>query len=101
MIDTNPKQRGSISLVLQRIGNQDLEITVSAQGCQRVLEHTLEGTEWNAAPLAKRLSRVRAVILGDAPIVADECGASIASIEDELRTFDIAFKVFDRYPRLP
>lgn len=102
MADTNPRSAGAIIVMLSRQGGRAVGVEVSAHGCQnRVWLNTrLEGRSWNEAPAHERAARAKAAVIRHARQAALECHADLASLDDELRTFESAFRAFDRSRRI-
>jgi len=54
------------------------------------------GWRWEAASTEKRAAKVRAGIVRYAKLARGQCGAKLSSLNEELATFDMAFRVLDR-----
>jgi sulfur transfer protein SufE len=101
MMDTNSEATGAMIVMLSRQGGRAVGVEVSAHGCQnRVwLNARLEGRSWNAAPARERSALAKAAVVRLARQAARECPADLSSLDDELRTFEAAFRAFDRARR--
>jgi hypothetical protein len=101
MMDTNPRSTGSMIVMLSRQGGGGLGVEVSVQGCQnRVwLSTRLQGRSWDEAPAGERASRAKAAVIRYATQAARDCRGDMSSLDDELRTFEPAFRAFDRSRR--
>lgn len=101
MMDTNPRSTGAMIVMLSRQGGRAVGLEVSAHGCQNRdwLNARLEGRSWNGAPARERAAVAKAAVLRLARQAARECHADLSSLDDELRTFESAFRAFDRSRR--
>ncbi|MEA3029613.1 MAG: hypothetical protein QOG13_938 [Sphingomonadales bacterium] len=102
MMDTNPQSPGAMIVMLSRQGGRAVGVEISAHDCQnRVWRNArLQGRSWSAAPPRERAALAKAIVLRHARQVALECHADISSLDDELQTFEAAFRAFDRSRRI-
>lgn len=102
MIDTNPQTSGAMIVMLSRQGGRAVGVEVSAHDCQNRVWRSarLQGRSWNEAPPRTRAALAKATVMRHARQVAQECHADLASLDDELRTFEPAFRAFDRPRRV-
>lgn len=96
MSDTNSFVNGSILVYMQANDGRSLYIMVRAFGSDQSFFEEFEGPGWEAASTETRAARVKASIVRYAKLVEGQCGAKLSSLDDELATFNMAFRVFDR-----
>jgi len=96
MSDTNPYARGSLLVTMQATEGRSLELMVRAWGADQSYEEEFKGLDWENASTSHRAAKVKATMIRYARLAEGQCGAKLSSLDEELATFDKAFRVLDR-----
>jgi hypothetical protein len=95
MGDTNRYMPGEMFVAVENRDGRSTEIMVTAFGADNEGE-TFDGPTWEKATSEERAVKVKAAIVKYAQKLNGRCGARISSLDEELATFEKAFKLFDR-----